>query len=365
MLYHKIDVEKFVGLAQKHPVLDVRSEGEFAHAHIPKAISLPLFSDDERKVVGTAYKQQSRELAIKIGLDFFGPKMRRMVEEVEGVCSQFYSAKEASNLESKTVLVHCWRGGMRSGAVAWLLGLYGFEVHTLSGGYKAFRNWVLRKYNHSYPLKVLGGYTGSGKTILLQQLQEKGECILDLEALATHKGSAFGALDSPQPSQEMFENMLATHLSKICTLNGNNLEGKFIWVEDESQRIGNITIPKPFWENMRESQVFFIDIPFKERLDYICQEYGSLGRLSLHDSILRINKRLGPLETKNALAFLANDNLKECFEILLRYYDKWYRKGLDKRNGNNILALPLDKVRDENNVHHLLNTISAKPKVDQ
>ncbi|HNU15993.1 MAG TPA: rhodanese-like domain-containing protein, partial [Chitinophagaceae bacterium] len=127
----KINIEQFLELAKDYPVLDVRSPGEYNHAHIPGACSLPLFSDEERKVVGTTYKQQSREAAIKIGLDYFGPKMRKMVEEVESIIK----SREPGTMtkDSRLVLVHCWRGGMRSGAVSWLLDMYGFKVFTLTG----------------------------------------------------------------------------------------------------------------------------------------------------------------------------------------------------------------------------------------
>ena len=133
MAVEKIHIDPFLELAKQHPVLDVRSPGEFNHAYIPGAYSLPLFSDEERKIVGTAYKQESREQAIKIGLDFFGVKMRRMVEEVESVVKnrKWGIGAELQTKDSRLVLVHCWRGGMRSEAVAWLLNLYGFKVYTL------------------------------------------------------------------------------------------------------------------------------------------------------------------------------------------------------------------------------------------
>ena len=113
------------------------------------------------------------------------------------------------------VLIHCWRGGMRSAAVAWLLDMYGFKVYTLAGGYKTFRKWVLKQFDEEYSLKILGGYTGSGKTLILQELKRKGYSVIDLENLANHKGSAFGAIgEKPQPTQEMFENSMGTELSQ-------------------------------------------------------------------------------------------------------------------------------------------------------
>lgn len=297
------------------PILDVRSPAEYHHAHIPGALSLPLFSDEERAIVGTAYKQESREQAIKLGLDFFGPKMRPMVEFVEDLMK---------GKDNKTVVVHCWRGGMRSDAVAWLLTLYGFSVHKLDGGYKAYRRWVLDQFNFPYQFLILGGYTGSGKTKLLYDLEKKGESIIDLEGIAIHKGSAFGHINLPdQPGQEMFENLLANELFKK--------RERLIWLEDESQRLGHVNIPEALWTTMRNGKVKFITIPFEVRLKNIVEEYGNLPRQALHDGILRIQKRLGGLDTKNALAFLAQEDIVSCFRILLHYYDKQYDKGLQKR----------------------------------
>ncbi len=299
------------------PVIDVRSPAEFEHARIPGAYSLPLFSNEERAIVGTAYKQQSREQAIKLGLDFFGVKMRRMVEEAETLLHE---------KNNKQVVVHCWRGGMRSAGVAWLLDLYGFKVYTIIGGYKAFRHWVLEFLKKDHDLNILGGYTGSGKTEVLHHLKTLGNSIVDLEGLANHKGSAFGAIGQPkQPSQEMFENLLA------ISLFNEEKKGRPIWLEDESQRMGLLNLPQDFWTTMRTKTNHFIDVPFENRLGYIVTHYGKLPKSDLAAAIIRIQKRLGGLETKTALNFLAEDNLKECFRILLHYYDKLYSKALQNR----------------------------------
>ncbi len=344
MSVQKITIQQFLELAQTHPVLDVRSPGEYNHAHIPDAYSLPLFTDEERKVVGTAYKQQSRQTAIKIGLDYFGVKMRKMVEEMEviiGNRQQTISNKQQANKKEEPLpianclLIHCWRGGMRSTAIAWLLDLYGFKVYTLAGGYKAYRKWVRDQFEKSYTLNIIGGYTGSGKTLVLQQLQQYSLPIIDLEALANHKGSAFGALgEKLQPVQEMFENLLAKVLYKLsgsfkASPLGGGLEGA--WIEDESQRIGLLKIPDSFWKQMRDGKIFFIEIPFEERLGYLTKEYGKFDKEKLVDAIMRIQKRLGGLDTKTAINFLIEDNHQECFRILLKYYDKCYSKGLYNR----------------------------------
>ncbi len=348
MAVQKITIAEFLQRAPGCLVLDVRSPGEYSHAHIPGAYPLPLFNDDERAVVGTTYKKQSREKAIKAGLDFFAPKMRKMIEEVEGWMKQGTGNREQGttkkeqgtgnfqpstfNLQPATpngrlpVLVHCWRGGMRSAGVAWLMDLYGFEVYTLVGGYKAYRKWVREQFEKAYSLQVLGGYTGSGKTPVLHQLRSAGQTIVDLEALAHHKGSAFGALgEPPQPTQEMFENKLAHALAAAAAAGGP------VWVEDESQRIGNMKIPDPFWHQMRSSPLYFLDVPFEARLDYLTVEYGSHPKEKLVNAVIRIQKRLGGLETKNAIHHLLDDQHRECFRILLKYYDKWYANGLHNR----------------------------------
>ena len=173
--------------------------------------------------------------------------------------------------------------------------------------------------------------------MVLQELKRVGNPIIDLEGLANHKGSAFGALgEKPQPSQEMFENLLAVELSLINEQKNTqdlaaSTKSTVIYIEDESQRIGLINIPSPLWVNMRKSKVTFIDIPFEERLNYLTTAYGKFENEKLVNAIMRIQKRLGGLETKLAINFLLENNHKECFRILLKYYDKYYDKGLHNR----------------------------------
>lgn len=378
MPVQKITIEEFLKLAKQNPVLDVRSPAEYLHAHIPQAYSLPLFTDEERKEVGTAYKQLSREAAIKIGLDFFGAKMRSVVEQVEGIVGNWQLAvakTQTAQSELQTancVLVHCWRGGMRSAAIAWLLDMYGFKVYQLVGGYKAYRKWIRTQFEKEYNFNIIGGYTGSGKTLLLHELEKQGKVIIDLEGLAIHKGSAFGSIEGvPQPNQETFENLLGEKFHEAnnemqkqaksgspiqSAVEGRGLGG-CIYLEDESQRIGNLQIPMPLWTTMRKSPVFFMDIPFEERLNYITGDYGKLKKITIQDAIIRIQKRLGGLETKNALLFLEEDNYKECFRILLSYYDKWYYKGLHNRENISTLLnkIPCTGVDTEINCQKILS----------
>jgi hypothetical protein len=165
-----------------------------------------------------------------------------------------------------------------------------FNVYTLVGGYKAYRKWVNEVFNQPYTMKVLGGFTGSNKTGVLETMETKGLAVINLEGLANHKGSAFGGIgQEPQPTQEMFENKLAMSLAQINPGIGNN---EPCWIEDESQRIGVLTIPHPLWKTLRQQTVFFIEIPFEERLRFIVENYGSLNKEKLVNAIIRIQKRL-------------------------------------------------------------------------
>src|ERR1035437_281695 len=243
-----VNIQEFLELSKQHPILDVRSPGEYEYGHIPGANSLPLFSNEERAIVGTAYKQVNRESAVNKGLAFFAPKMKELVNNAKKLSSE------------KTFLVHCWRGGMRSSSVAWLLELYGFKVYLLRGGYKAFRRMALESFNEERNILILGGRTGSAKTLILKELANLGEQTIDLEQLAHHKGSTFGALgEKPQPTQETFENKLFFQLYKTE-------KSKTVWLEDQSNMIGSIAIPKPFFEKIRKGNTVFLDIPFEVRL---------------------------------------------------------------------------------------------------
>lgn len=343
----KINTSEFLNLAVNHPVFDVRSPGEYLHAHIPGAFNLPLFSDEERKVVGTAYKQEGKQPAIKYGLEFFGPKMITLIDDVKDVL------KKSS---SSTILLHCWRGGMRSAAVAWLMDLYGFDVYLLEGGYKAYRQHVLAVFDLPLRMQIIGGYTGSNKTGMLHQLKQIGYEVIDLEHIALHKGSAFGGIDmEPQPTQEMFENKLAGIINQIHLLQENN-EATDCWIEDESQRLGKLHIPHPFWNSMRQKTVYFLDIPFEERLKHIITCYGILDKEKLITAVIRIRKRLGPLESKNCINFLLEDNIPDAFRILLQYYDKTYRKSLQNRENPDaqIQTIGLESIDAIDNTQKLL-----------
>lgn len=320
-MIQQLTLGDFLALSRQHLTIDVRSEGEFNHGHIPHAINLPLFTNEERKIVGTIYKQQSKNEAILSGLDIVGKKMAGFVRFVQPL------------IKDNKVFVHCWRGGMRSGSMAWLLNLFGYEVYVLSGGYKAYRRYVLETFLAKFNFKVIGGYTGSGKTEVLQHLKQQGEQAIDLEALANHKGSAFGALGQmPQPAAEHFENLLAEELRK---LNAHQT----IWLEDESRTIGKVFLDINFWNQLRFAPLYVLQIPLQRRLAKLIEQYGHFNPEDLKTAFGNITKRLGNEQWKNALAALDEGNMETAAKIALYYYDKAYDKGIAMKETKEIIKL--------------------------
>ncbi|MFN8276629.1 MAG: tRNA 2-selenouridine(34) synthase MnmH [Chitinophagales bacterium] len=301
-------------------VLDVRSPKEYLQGHIPGSINMPLFDDDERARIGTLYKQQGQTVAIETGLELVGPKMVQFARFVKPL------------VKGPTIFVHCWRGGMRSGAVAWLLEFLGYQVTVLKGGYKAYRQFVLMENALPRNYRVIGGPTGSGKTPLLQALAE-GAQVVDLEALAHHKGSAFGFLgELPQPTQEQFENNLHQVLRR--------LKGELpIWIEDESRGIGKCFLPMGFRRQMEQGPLYYIDVPFEHRVREALRCYGSFSVEELANCFKKIERRLGNEAMKKAIALVHEKNFEAAISIALNYYDKAYVHALSRRSNKNITRL--------------------------
>lgn len=289
------------------PVIDVRSPAEFLHAHFPLAQNIPLLTNEERVIIGTTYKQKGREEAVQKGFKLVGPRFHEFIDK----------AKEIA--PDKKIAIYCWRGGMRSNIVAWILSMGGFQTILLKGGYKSFRNWCFAEFNEPKNIIVLGGKTGSGKTEMLQCLKDAGEQIIDLENLANHKGSAFGSLGMPaQPSTEQFENFLAIEWWKISG-------EKIVWLENESRTIGKNIIPDKIFEQMRTANVLEITIDDAVRKKRILNEYGNFSNEELADKTKLIAKRLGNDLFKQSLQFLEDKNLDGWVNNMLVYYDKTYR----------------------------------------
>lgn len=341
-----LNIDNFLTATGNIPVVDVRTPLEYDHAHIPGAFNLPIFSNEERVLVGTTYKQQGREAAILLGFDLTGPKWSGFIKTALEIAPD------------KKIGVHCWRGGMRSGAMAWALSLYGFDVYLLEGGYKKFRNWALSKFNERYNLLILGGMTGSGKTKVLTELKRNGQQVIDLEELAQHQGSSYGSMGkSVQPSQEHFENLLATELEMV----DNTIP---LWLEDESLTIGKRFIPNGLWHQMREATVMKMVVPVDERINYLAGEYGPLERDFLIESTERIGKRLGPEQTRDAVTALREGRIHDFVRKVLVYYDKSYGTGQSKRvlsSVHSIECLDTDPVRNAHTILNYYNALQLSP----
>jgi len=333
-----LTLDNFWTLREQLPLVDARSEGEFAQSHIPGAINIPILNNAERIQVGTLYKQAGPEKATLKGFELVGPRFHLIQREA------------LRNFPNKKVMLYCWRGGMRSQILSWLLTQVGFEVYRLAGGYKTYRTFTFNEVRKPYPLLVLGGKTGAAKTVLLQKLKERGEQVVDLEGLANHKGSSFGAIGLPgQPTVEQFENLLAEQLRKIPP-------DRAIWVENESRRIGRIILPDPFFLQMTQSPRIEIEKTDTERIAHITREYAGLDQVELSDAVLRLQKRLGGDRTKQAVEAIQANQPEIWIPILLQYYDKTYSYDLARHEVSKTIHLNLEDLALEDQVNLLLQT---------
>ncbi|MCD6333597.1 MAG: tRNA 2-selenouridine(34) synthase MnmH [Bacteroidales bacterium] len=336
---NQLDPENFLKEAAQLPVVDVRTPAEFSRGHIPGAVNISLFENNERAEVGTLYKQRGRDTAIRKGLEMVGPKMIRYLEKLESV------------IPHGPVLVHCWRGGMRSESMGWLFETAGYQVSLLKGGYQAYRRYIRKQLGNPGSLVVLGGLTGSGKSRWLKQLKEAGQQVIDLEGLANHKGSVFGWIGmDTQPTNEQFENEL---YGRLVALNSSLP----VWIEDESRQIGRIFIPDTFYQAKSNAPLILIRVPDELRIRILIEEYGNSAENELAISIERIRKRLGGETTKKILEALKRNDLEQVARMLLVYYDQKYTHSLRLRDPKTVYELDLRKTKPENYAAQLIRTL--------
>lgn len=314
-----------------HPdtsVVDVRSPGEYAQGHIPGAISVPLFTDEERAIVGTLYKQQGRTIAIERGLEFATKKADTLANAISDAAGD------------STFVIHCWRGGMRSRGMARLCDQRNLKPKLLNGGYKAFRQSVLKSFEQHRFIILLAGKTGTGKTILLKKLSDAGEQTIDLEGLAVHRGSVFGAIPGrQQPTTEQFENQLFPQWQQLNPQ-------RPVWIEGENQAIGRVHVPQHLFKQMVAAPIALVEADRESRIKFLLEDYETVSKEYLIEAVQRLKKRLGGLRLQQAIDAIQTGNRHEFANLTLDYYDKSYGKALQHRNPDEIHTVSMQQPAD-------------------
>ena len=296
-------------LAEDMLLLDVRTAEEFAKGSIPGAMSFPLFDDLERAEIGTIYKKVGRDAAVVKGLEFFEPRLQQFLLSL-------------SAIKPQQLVVYCARGGMRSASVVRLLEENGFRVSQMQGGYKYYRQFILQQLeNPTPPLIVLHGQTGVGKTLILQKLPDH----LDLEGLAQHRSSLFGAINKTPRTQKDFEALLVKKLSQLP-------EDLFLFVEGESRKVGQVFIPQSIANAMKSGILVLLKASLETRISRIVEEYNICDEQSIQqiDSILQSLKvALGKVKVEQLRLWLKQGEIENIVHMLLvDYYDPRYQHAM-------------------------------------
>lgn len=330
-----LDADTFITLSQNHLLIDVRSPIEFKKGHIPGAVNIPLFENDERAEIGTLYKLKGRQTAIDRGYELVAPKLDYWVNQV----------REMSR--GQAVFVYCFRGGMRSNSFTWLLNQNGIEAKLLTGGYKNYRQTVIRLFETPHHFVLLGGATGSRKTDILRYIVKNDLLpVIDLEQLANHKGSAFGTIgEREQWPQQIFENHLYNCLKQQ--------RGLFL-MEDEAMSIGYNKIPYPLWLQMKKAPIIKLVIPFELRVKKIMADYGDASVNELKSCLLRIGEQLGGQLTKACMEELDAGKINTVARTVLNYYDKAYTFQHEKKKDNRFIILESASDNLEQNAKHIV-----------
>ena len=318
-------------------IIDARSPAEFALDHIPGAVNCPVLDDDERRQVGTLYKQTGAFEARRLGGAMVAANLARHLRE------QF-----ADKPPGWTPVVYCWRGGLRSGSMVQWLRLVGWDAQQLAGGYKSYRRWVVEEIATrcpSVPLRVLCGATGSAKTRILAALDGLGAQTLDLEACARHKGSLLGGWPGQaQPSQKQFETHLTAVLSALDA-------SRPVFVEGESARIGRLSVPVPLVARMRASPCIEIDATVPARLAYLLRDYAYLGddREGLARQLAMLRDLQGRQTVQRWQEWARAGQLEPLFrELMAQHYDPHYRRSQERHfeHWAQRLVVPADDLSD-------------------
>lgn len=307
-----ISIDQFLAMDKAVPI-DVRSPEEYRESTIPNAVNIALFNDEERKEVGTIYKQVGPEKAKWRAMEIVSPKLPELLSRI----------KELAAADGVPVLF-CWRGGMRSQSMATFLDFAGFPVHRIVGGYRAYREYILDEIPSLIPSQtvVLHGMTGVGKTEILKSLTVKGYPVLDLEGAAAHKGSIFGAMgpDTDGNNQKTFDALLYTRLKQLTG-------APYIIVEAESKRIGKVTQPEELLITKKGGIHFIVEASVETRVNRIYHEYvepffeQEWFYPQVKEKFIRIQKRMKDESIKAAVNdALEQQKYHEFIRLLLLYY---------------------------------------------
>jgi tRNA 2-selenouridine synthase len=356
------------------PLMDVRAPVEFSHGAIPGATNLPLLNDDERAAVGTMYKRQGQAAAIKLGHQFLSGETRRARIEA---WKNFFTANPSA-------WVYCFRGGLRSQSVQAALREEGVDIPLVEGGYKRVRQLLMdatARASAAESFAVISGLTGCGKTDLLRDLAREGARVCDLEAAANHRGSSFGKLPVPQPSQIDFENRVALELLRQQPDHRTAPALGPILLEDESRKVGRVEIPGALFDRLSTSPVYLIESSLEDRAAYLTELYISENyglaqgerptdneytrakfvrfRQDMVANLDGISRRLGGADhqTFMELTALALDEHEAtgAFDahhewvrrLLLRYYDPMYAYHLAKIEDRVVFRGSIEDVREK------------------
>ncbi len=327
---------------QDIPLLDVRAPIEYLKGAFLNTTNIPILDDEERRLVGTRYKEQGNAAAVKLAQELI---------KNEGKDKRV-TLWRAYIKEHPNAMLFCFRGGQRSGISQAWLSESGISITRLKGGYKAFRNFLMEeslRITAKHKTIILGGRTGSGKTVLLSKIKES----VDLEGIANHRGSSFGSFTSPQPSQIDFENNLAYSLIRF-----DEKKFRYLVIEHESHNIGRAFIPKPLYNNLIDGELIILETSIAERVEITLHEYVTLALQNyskkfenngvevwaedVHDNLLRIKKRLGNElylkfktlfnEVYNTFLSTKDINVFKPFiqRLLEDYYDPMYDYQIEK-----------------------------------
>lgn len=304
------DITYEESLELKDPAyLDVRSPVEYVRDHIPGSVNIPLFSNDERSEIGTLYRLGGREPAVIRGSRFVGEKL----ETILGVIN---------NYRDRNIVFLCARGGMRSKSIAALTGSLGFQVYRLSQGYAGYRRYIhdlMESFTITRPLFVLQGLTGVGKTDIISAM-ENG---LDLECMAGHRSSIFGAIGLAQNSQKRFESLLYQRRQELDSAD-------CVVIEGESRKVGNLHVPPALYQQMKSSPTILVTAPIERRIEIILGCYTGNSDMDLIPEITRtLTARLGKKTVDELIDLFSRGDLAPFVEILLtRYYDPLYKHSM-------------------------------------